>query len=200
MADLKISEMTYKQLAADDQFPTVNSSTLDNTKGLAGDIPLLVGISVYDSNAVYVPGHLVIYNTDTVSGIFRVKTLTTPGEAPEGIGFDKFESYGIGWRENTFSADVSNYFISIEGKRTGKITFTDALTVGDSILIVLTGDWVSGLNKNLIVTGNGTAVTMYAPGGESFTIEYLNSQINIYCKPDRSYSAGNFRLKFTLHG
>jgi hypothetical protein len=198
MADLKISEMTYKQLAADDQFPTVNSSTLDNTKGLAGDIPLLVGISVYDSNAVYVPGHLVIYDTNTVSGIFRVKTLTTPGEAPEGIGFDKFESYGIGWRENTFDADVSNYFISIEGKRTGKITFTDALTVGDGILIVLTGDWVSGLNKNLIVTGNSGPNT-YA-GSESFNIEYTNSQINIYCKLAYSYTAGNFRLKFTLHG
>ena len=198
MADLKISEMTYKQLAADDQFPTVNSSTLDNTKGLAGDIPLLVGISVYDSNAVYVPGHLVIYNTDTVSGIFRVKTLTTPGEAPEGIGFDKFESYGIGWRENTFDADVSNYFISIEGKRTGKITFTDALTVGDGILIVLTGDWVSGLNKNLIVTGNSGPIT-YA-GTESFNIEYTNFQINIYCTLAYSYNAGNFRLKFTLHG
>jgi hypothetical protein len=137
-----------------------------------------------------------------VSGIFRVKTLTTPGEAPEGIGFDKFESYGIGWRENTFNVTTNSpdYFIELGGKRTGKITFTDAITVGDYILIVLSGDWVSGLNKNLIVTGNGTAVTMYAPGGESFTIEYLNSQINIYCKPDRSYSAGNFRLKFTLHG
>jgi hypothetical protein len=198
MADLKISEMTYKQVTADDQFPTVNSSEPGvNNYGLVGDIPLLVGISPWDSNISYAVEHVVIYNSATTSGMFRVKTVTSPGDAPEGAGFNKFESYAIGWRENAHIATSSSYFLDIQGQRTGIITYNDPVAVNDSILIVLSGDWALAANKNLIVTSNGSNSS---GGGESFTVEYINTQINIYCKAAYNYVSGGFKLKFTLHG
>ena len=199
MSNQKISQMTYKQLAADDEFPTVNSSSLANTKALGGDIPLLVGILQWNVSTIYTEGQIVIYNSANVSGMFRVKTTTVAGDAPEGVGFDKFESYSIAWRENTFNVTQNSpdYFVNIEGKRTGRITFTDSISVGVSILVVLTGDWASGANKNLIVTDNNSNGT---DSGESYAISYSSGQITINCRTSRNYTAGTFKFKFTLHG
>jgi hypothetical protein len=52
MPNQKISEMTYKQLAVDDEFPTVNSGSIFNTKALGGDIPVLVGILQWSVSAI----------------------------------------------------------------------------------------------------------------------------------------------------
>jgi len=199
MPDKKISEMTYKQLAADDFFPTVNSSTLANTAALGGDIPVLVGILQWNASTIYTAGQIVIYNSANVSGMFRVKTTTVAGDAPEGVGFDKFESYSIAWRENTFNVTQNSpdYFVELQGKRTGRITFTDAVPANSFILVVFTGDWASGINKNLIVTNSSINSSA---NGESYTVNYSAGQINVYCKPSVNYIAGNFRFKFTLHG
>ncbi len=198
MANKKISEMTYKQLSADDQFPTINSSTPNaNNYAFGGDIPVLLGITQWNPNAVYGVNQIVIYNSNTVSGMFRVKTITSAGDAPEGSAFDKFESQAIGWKENLHVATNIDYFLDIGGQRTGKITYNDSLSVGDSLLIVLTGNWISSANKNLIVTNNSVNSLM---SGESFVIEYYNTQINIYCKVTDNYSSGQFKIKFMLHG
>lgn len=98
MANLKISEMTYKQVTADDQFPTVNSNEPGvNNYGLVGDIPLLVGISVWDSFATYAVGHVVIYNGTQIKGLFSITSVTSAGDSPEGAGASKFAPLSLAW-------------------------------------------------------------------------------------------------------
>lgn len=118
MANKKISEMTYKQLAADDMIPSVNPTTdpTENYNFLGADIPLLVGISVWDVSATYSAGHTVIYNGTTVKGIFLVTSATSAGDSPEGAAYAKFKSLGLGFIPNAFDpADNVGYC------RTGRI-------------------------------------------------------------------------------
>jgi len=196
MANKKISEMTYKTLALDDQIPTVNSSSPgENFYALGADVPVLLGNSQWNSSTVYPVGHIVSYNSATTKGLFMVRTTTLAGYAPEGVGYDYFNVLGLGWVENTFNANSADYFLDIAGKRTGVITWTEAASIGDTVLIVLTGDFTYASHKNLIVTNNSAPTT-----GETFTIEYYNSQINIYITLVSAYATNGLKLRFELHG
>lgn len=126
MADLKISEMTYKQATADDQFPTVNSSEPGvNNYGLVGDIPLLVGISPWDSNTAYAVGHVVIYSSSITKGLFLVTSTTSPGDSPDGVNYGKFKCISLGFIANLFSLDSS-----VGYARTGKLSITEPISTG----------------------------------------------------------------------
>lgn len=129
--------MDYKQLAADDQFPTVNASNPgENKYSLGGDIPLLVGISQWSVDAAYSAGHVVIYNTTEVKGMFLVKSTTTPGDAPDNTAFDKFESLSLGFVNNDWvQGEAIGY------QRTGTVSFIvsgsgaiDAILLDSSII------------------------------------------------------------------
>jgi hypothetical protein len=108
MSNKKISQMTYKQLAADDQFPTVNGSSLDNFYAFGGDISLLVGILQWDASAIYTSGQIVIYNGAEVKGMFLVNNTTSAGDAPDGTGYTKFQSIGLSWVRNDTVPPLSN--------------------------------------------------------------------------------------------
>lgn len=138
MANQKISQMNYKQLAADDQFPTVNSSLVgENAYALGGDIPLLVGISQWNVDASYQAGHVVIYNTTEVKGMFLVVDTTSPADAPDNVGgAAKFKSLGLSFVNNEWSQGES-----IGYQRTGTVSFNvsgsgiiDAILLDSSII------------------------------------------------------------------
>lgn len=132
MANKKISEMTYKTLALDDQIPTVNSSSPgENFYALAADIPLAVGVSQWNSFATYLAGHVIIYNGATTKGLFMVNSTTSAGDAPDGVAFAKFKSLGAGFiSTNTFTtADTSpsNINWTIDKERTGRCVFANGV-------------------------------------------------------------------------
>jgi hypothetical protein len=123
MSNQKISQMTYKQLAADDEFPTVNSSSLANTKALGGDIPLLIGILQWDASAIYTSGQIVIYNGAEVKGMFLVTSTTSAGDAPDGTGYTKFKSLALAFVPNIINV-VGNTIVENLGlARTCRIVF-----------------------------------------------------------------------------
>lgn len=141
--------MDYKQLSADDQFPTVNSSLVgENKYALGTDIPLLVGISVWDTNASYLSGHVIIYNNTINKGLFLVVTDTAPNEAPDNLaGAAKFKSLGLSYIPNT-----SVQGDSIGYQRTGKVSFvltgsgtTDSIAMASDLIIDSVTHKVSGI-------------------------------------------------------
>jgi hypothetical protein len=197
MSNKKISEMDYKQLSADDQFPTVNASLpQENNYALGADIPLLVGISVWNSSATYAVGHLVIYNSSTVSGIFRVVTTTSAGDAPEGTGAAKFVSYALSWIN---TAHVDNDNISYE--RTGVLTvsLTGAATENFTI------------NSSLVTSSTSHKVTATLfrtqAGGSSVSEDILikslgitSGSITFYIEKTTSGSLGSVKIAYTIEG
>jgi hypothetical protein len=134
MSNLKISQMDYKQLAADDQFPTVNASNPgENKYALAGDIPLLVGISKWDVAASYAEGHTVIYNSSITKGIFLVTTATSAGDSPDGTGYEKFKSISLAFIPNAFAELSGGGGIPTVGYcRTGRIELYNNAFIGGS--------------------------------------------------------------------
>lgn len=118
--------MDYKQLAADDQFPTVNSGLVgENKYAFGADIPLLVGISVWDSSASYLAGHTVIYNSSTTKGIFLILDTTTPGDSPDGTGYDKFKSIALAFVPNAVTYPSSSGYY-----RTIRLSITEPISAG----------------------------------------------------------------------
>lgn len=135
MANKKISEMTYKTLALDDQFPTINSaSPTTNFYALAADIPLAVGVSQWNSLATYAAGHVVIYNGSTTKGLFMVNSTTSAGDAPDGTGYAKFKSLALAFIPTniftTTSTSGPNWTTAKE--RTGRCMFKNGTTYSGS--------------------------------------------------------------------
>lgn len=132
MANEKISQMTYKQLAEDDYVPAVNPVTnpLENYYFLGADIPLLVGVSQWDAAATYAAGHIVIYNTSTVKGMFLVTTTTSAGDAPDGAGATKFKTLSLCFVNNEFNC-VSNVW-TITHQLTGRLIFENGTSFSGS--------------------------------------------------------------------
>jgi len=137
--NLKISQMNYKQLAADDQFPTVNSSLVgENAYALGNDIPLLVGISQWNVDATYEAGHTVIYNSSITKGIFLVTATTSPGDSPDGTGYEKFKSISLAFVPNAFAELSGGGGIPSVGYcRTGRIELYNNAFSGSSPSITL---------------------------------------------------------------
>jgi hypothetical protein len=124
MSNQKISQMTYKQLAVDDEFPTVNSGSIFNTKALGGDIPLLIGILQWNASAIYTAGQIVIYNGAEVKGIFLVTSTTSAGDAPDGAGYSKFTSLSLVFMpSNIHLSGIWN----IGKQRTGRLVFSNGI-------------------------------------------------------------------------
>lgn len=132
MADIKISEMTYKQLTADDQFPTINSaSPSDNFYAFGVDIPLLVGVSKWDASAIYTSGHIVIYNSSITKGLFLVTGTTSAGDSPDGTGYENFKSIALAWVPNAFAELGGGGGIPSVGYcRTGRIALQNVVFSG----------------------------------------------------------------------
>jgi hypothetical protein len=124
MSNKKISQMTYKQLAADDQFPTVNGSSLDNFYAFGGDIPVLIGILQWDASAIYTSGQIVIYNSAEVKGMFLVTSTTSAGDAPDGAGYSKFTSLSLVFMPSNIHL---NGVWSIGKQRTGRLVFSNGI-------------------------------------------------------------------------
>jgi hypothetical protein len=125
MADKKISQMDYKQLAVDDQFPTINPSLpTENYYALGGDIPVLMGILQWNADTIYTKEQIVIYNSSTVKGMFLVKSTTSAGDAPDGAGYSKFTSLSLVFMPSNIHLDG----IWIIGKqRTGRLVFSNGI-------------------------------------------------------------------------
>lgn len=198
MPNQKISQMDYKQLSADDQFPTVNSSLVgENKYALGTDIPLLVGISQWNSSAVYSAGHLVIYNSSINKGIFLVTATTLSGDSPDGTGFEKFQSVALSYVANSH---VNNDSIGYE--RTGYLTVTlagsaienftiysDVITSSTSHKVTATlfrnqGPGSTAVSENILIKSLG--VTM---GSVTFYIEKKNFG-----------SLGSVRISYSIEG
>ncbi len=200
MANKKISEMPYKQLTTTDQIPTVNSALPgENNYAFANDIPLLVGISVWDSSAIYTVGHLVIYNSSTVSGIFRVTATTSAGDAPEGTGYAKFESYCLSWINN---AHGDNDNISYE--RTGYISVS--LTGANVDRFLLSSSLISGSTSLEIATSYKVTCSLVRYGVSSTqelisikSIGLSSGQIGIYVENTGS-ALGGVYIAYTIEG
>jgi hypothetical protein len=205
--DIKISEMTYSQLAAGDAIPTVNiASPTTNNYALGGDIPLLMGISKWDASAVYTSGHIVIYDSATTKGLFMVNTTTTAGDAPEGIaGYDKFNAIALNWVQNalpvTFSLGAGT--IDITGKRTGTIT-TSALSILQTYTITIVGDFtVAGFEKKITLkqlASQTVSQNVYENNIENFTISVSSTNIiTIIFRATKNYPSG-IKIDFKMEG
>jgi len=196
MANEKISEMTYKQLAADDMIPSVNPTTdpTENYNFLGADIPLLVGVSVWDASATYAAGHIVIYNDSTIKGMFLVTTTTSAGDSPAGTGASKFKSVGLGYVANSHSASDN-----IGYERTGFIT------------VSLTGATVDNFNisSSIVTDANSHKIsaTLYRSGtsfvSEDILIKSLGisaGSITFYVEKTTVGGLGNVRISYTIEG
>lgn len=198
MADKKISEMDYKQLAVDDQFPTINaSSPTENFYALGGDIPILIGILQWNSSTIYTPGQIVIYNGLKTKGMFLVVTTTSAGNSPDNLaGFNKFKSLGLVYVENLNAANDN-----IAYQRTGYIN------------VSLTGAAVNNFTiySDLITSSTSYKVsaTLFrnqAPGSsvsENIVIKSLGitaGSITFYVEKSTAGALGGVRIAYTIEG
>jgi hypothetical protein len=168
MSNEKISEMTYKQLAVDDEFPTVNSGSIFNTKALGGDIPLLIGILQWNASAIYTVNQIVIYNSNTIKGMFLVTSTTLAGDAPEGTGFNKFKSVSLSWvRNDTTSLSNASPNVDIGYLRTKEITINQTASTTVSY----------NITSNLSTHVMGTKVNVYTFNDpQSIVVNYIDIQ------------------------
>jgi len=198
MADKKISEMDYKQLAVDDQFPTINaSSPTENFYALGGDIPVLIGILQWNSSTIYTLGQIVIYNGLKTKGMFLVVTTTSAGNSPDNLaGFNKFKSLGLVYVENLNAANDN-----IAYQRTGYIN------------VSLTGAAVNNFTiySDLITssTSHKVSATLFrnqAPGSsvsENIVIKSLGitaGSITFYVEKSTAGALGGVRIAYTIEG
>lgn len=195
MANQKISQMNYKQLAADDQFPTVNSSLVgDNAYALGGDIPLLVGVSTWNTDASYLAGHVVIYNTSEVQGMFLVVTDTSPNEAPDNAaGAAKFKSLGLSFINNEWTQGEA-----IGYQRTGTVSFSvsgsgtiDAILLDSSLITDVYSKKISAT----VVTDDTAKKDVYLKA----IVPSVGSILFYICKESAGGLSG-VRIAYTIEG
>jgi hypothetical protein len=192
--NLKISQMDYKQLAADDQFPTVNASNVgENKYALGGDIPLLVGISQWNVDAAYSAGHVVIYNTTEVKGMFLVKSTTSPGDAPDNAAFVKFESLSLGFVNNEWTQGEA-----IGYQRTGTVSFiVSGSGVIDAVLLdssIITDSYSKKITATVVVD-DSLKKDVYLKA-----IVPTSGQILFYVCKQSAIGMSNVRIAYTIEG
>jgi hypothetical protein len=168
MADLKISDMAYRAVQESDMIPVVDSSNLTtNYYALAGMINFQ-RIFRWNSSAIYLADDLVIYNSETVKGMFLVTSTTLAGDSPEGAGFNKFKSVSLSWvRNDTASLSNASPNVDIGYLRTKEITITQTASTTVSY----------NINSNLYTHVMGTKVNVYTFNDrQSIVVNYIDIQ------------------------
>lgn len=132
MADLKISDMTYAAVDETFMIPAVNPSNLSTNYYVLAGMINFQRIFRWNSSAIYLADDLVIYNSSTVKGIFRVTTTTSAGDAPEGTGANKFRSVSLEFVPNIFTGTYSGGtvdFGNLGDVRTGRLVFPSGISL-----------------------------------------------------------------------
>lgn len=200
MADLKISDMAYRAVQESDMIPVVDSSNLTtNYYALAGMINFQ-RIFRWNSSAIYLADDLVIYNSPTVKGTFRVTTTTSAGDAPEGTGANKFKSQSLEFVPNTvsFTGSGGGHIANIGDIRTLIATVNEPISLGTTYSYMFRCNQ-SIRNKDVVVTleaGGLRAIicTLYKNSGAH---DVFSVTIN---SPDGNIGSGDTRIQITING
>lgn len=135
MADLKISDMTYRAVEESFMIPAVDPSNLSTNYYILAGMINFQRIFRWNSSAVYLADDLVIYNSSTVKGTFRVTATTSAGDAPEGTGANKFKSQSLEFVPNIFTGTYSAGSVSfgdLGDVRTGRLVFPSGISLSGS--------------------------------------------------------------------
>lgn len=200
MADLKISDMTYRAVEESFMIPAVDPSSLSTNYYILAGMINFQRIFRWDSSTIYLADDLVIYNSSTVKGIFRVTTTTSAGDSPEGTGANKFKSQSLEFVANTHSFTGNGFGNKayLNDKRTVIATINEVITTGSTYSYFFECDQ-SIRDKDVVVTFEGGSLkavlcTLYKNSGANnvFTVS-INS-------PDGNISSGDARLQITING
>lgn len=196
MADLKISDMTYAAVEETFMIPAVNPSSLSTNYYILAGMINFQRIFRWNSSTIYLADDLVIYNSSTVKGTFRVTTTTSAGDSPEGTGANKFKSQSLEFVANTctFSADGAGTRVNLDDKRTVIATINTSMTGTYNFWFDCTQ---SVTNKNIVLTingGSGYSIigNIYKNGANTF-LAVIDTRSN-------TVSSGDCKLEITING